>query len=73
MRASLLQNLTDATMRADAASEAFDKVMVDIPSDTPHPDGVQRIKNASRQLTKARDEMLEAHGLLDEYLTRRPI
>jgi len=69
-RASLLRNLADATMRAEVASEAFDKVMVDIPSDMPHPDGLQRIKSASRRLSKARDEMLEAHRLLDDYVSR---
>ena len=48
MRASLLQNIADVTMRAEAASEAFQKVVADIPSDVPHPDGVQRITNVSR-------------------------
>ena len=70
-RASLIQNLEDATLRADAASEAFQKVLADIPSNIPHPDGVQRIKNASQQLTKARDEMMEANRLLDDYISRK--
>jgi hypothetical protein len=67
-RASLIKNLADATSRADAASEAFDKVVGDIPSHIPHPDGVQRIKNASKKLKTARDEMLEAHRTLDDYI-----
>jgi|SRR6476660_6987562 len=69
-RASLIQNLEDTTLRADAASEAFQKVMADIPSNIPHPDGLQRIKNASQQLTKSRDEMMEAHRLLDDHIKR---
>jgi hypothetical protein len=69
-RASLTQNLADATLRADAASETFQKVMADIPSTLPHPDGVQRIKNASQQLAKARDEMTEAHKRLEDHLKR---
>jgi hypothetical protein len=68
--AGLVQNLADATMRADAASETFQKVIDEIPSDIPHPDGVQRIKNASQHLTKARDEMMEAHRTLDDYIER---
>jgi hypothetical protein len=70
-RGSLMQNLEDATFRADAASEAFQKVIADIPSNIPHPDGIQRIKNASQQLTKSRDEMMEANRLLDDYVSRR--
>jgi hypothetical protein len=57
-------------MRADTASEAFQKVMADIPSNVPHPDGVQRIKNASQKLTKSRDEMMEAHRLLVNHIKR---
>ena len=67
-RASLLQNVADATMRADVASEAFQKVVDEIPSGMPHSDGAQRIKNVSRQLSKARDEMMEAHRILDDYI-----
>jgi hypothetical protein len=67
-RASLLKNVADATMRADAASEAFQKVIEEIPSGMPHSDGAQRIKNVSRQLSKARDEMMEAHQLLDDHI-----
>ena len=69
-RASLLQNVADATMRADAASEAFQKVVADIPSEMPHPDGVQRIRNVSRELSKARDEMMEAHRVLNDQIKR---
>jgi hypothetical protein len=67
-RTSLLQNVADTTTRAEAASDNFMKVVADIPSEVPHPDGVQRITNASRQLSKARDEMMEAHRLLDDYI-----
>jgi hypothetical protein len=55
-------------MRADAASEDFQRVVEEIPSGMPHTDGVQRIKNVSRKLSKARDEMMEAHRLLDDYI-----
>ena len=67
-RISLLQNVAHATIRAEAASEAFQKVIEEIPSGMPHADGAQRIKNVSRQLSKARDEMMEAHRLLDDHI-----
>jgi hypothetical protein len=66
-RAPLFQNVADSTMRADAASEAFQKVLEEITSDIPHPDGVQHIRNVSQQRSKARDEMMEAR-LLDEEI-----
>ena len=69
-RGSLLQRVADATMRAESAIDAFEKVLADIPSEMPHPDGVQRIKNASKELSKARDEMMEAHRLLDDQIKR---
>jgi hypothetical protein len=49
-------------MQADAASEAFQKVLEDIPSGIPHPDGSQRIRNISRKLSKARDEWWKLTG-----------
>jgi len=61
----LFQNVADATMRADAASEAFQKALEE---GMPHSDGAQRIKNVSQQLSKARDEMVEANRLLDEEI-----
>lgn len=69
-RARLFQNAADATMRADVASEAFQRVIEEMPSGLPHPDGVQRIKNVSRELSKARDEMVEANRLLDDQIAR---
>jgi hypothetical protein len=67
-RASLLRNIADATRRAEAASETFQKAVEKIPSGMPHPDGVQRITRASRELAKARDEVMEAHRLLDDHV-----
>jgi hypothetical protein len=66
--ARLFHDLSEATHRADAATEAFATISSDIPSDLPHPDGTQRIRNASRELTTARDELLKAHNLLNEFL-----
>jgi hypothetical protein len=67
---ALVQALLEATERADAASEAFEVVMSDIPSGLPHPDGTQRIKNASRDLRLALADRTIAHNRLSEFLGR---
>jgi hypothetical protein len=38
-----------------------------IPSGLPHPDGVQRIKNASGKLSIARKELMKAHSRMEAY------
>ena len=68
VRRLLVQQLSDAVARADAASENFSAVMGQIPSGTPHSDGAQRIKNASREMSNARDEMMKAHHRLNEFI-----
>ena len=67
-KAALFRDLEEATKRAEAASDAFAAVTNDIPSGMPHPDGVQRIHNASRELSAARDEMIKAHNRLNDFL-----
>jgi hypothetical protein len=69
IRIILIQDLTAATARAYAASEEFNAVMADVPSALPHPDGTQRIHNASRELSAARKEMMRAHARLNDYLS----
>jgi len=68
IRSTLLQDILELTARIDQASAEFDEVMRQIPSDLPHPDGVQRIKNASAKLSTARQEL--THHRLDEHLDR---
>jgi hypothetical protein len=64
----LQQDLQAATERSKTATAAFDAITNDIPSGIPHPDGKQRIHNASRQVTIARMEMLKAHRRLSDFL-----
>jgi hypothetical protein len=71
IRKTLVQDLLDATKQANAASEAFHAIMGAIPSGLAHPDGVQRIQNASRALSKARASMMVAHVRLADFLGRR--
>jgi hypothetical protein len=70
IRTTLIQVLTEATVRANTASEAFSAVMSEIPSGIPHPDGVQRIHDVSRDLSAARKEMIRAHSRLNDFLVR---
>ena len=70
IRTILMEALTQATARSRAASEAFTAVMGDIPSALPHPDGTQRIHNVSRALSAAREEVMQAHTRLNEFLSR---
>src|SRR5260370_26577420 len=64
----LNQNFQAATERSKAATAAFDAITSDIPSGIPHPDGTQRIHNASREVTVARMELLTAHHRLNDFL-----
>lgn len=44
--------------------------MLQTPSGPPHPDGVQRITNASNELSVARKEMVRAYARLTDYVER---
>ena len=70
VRTTLLQDFFETTERAHVASDAFDAIVADVPSGLPHPDGTQRIHNASRILSVARQEMMRAHERLHDFLTR---
>src|SRR6266550_6895488 len=59
VRTTLVQELSQATERADSASEKFNAVMGEVPSGIPHPDGVQRLHNASREMSNAREELMK--------------
>lgn len=70
VRAKLGDDLVKATKRARLAFESFRAVVGDVPSGLPHPDGTQRIHNASRQLSEARLDLMKAHDRLDDFLRR---
>ena len=70
IQATLVEALAQATLRADSACTEFTAISSEIPSGISHFDGVQRIHNASRKLTEARDEMIRAHNRLDDFLFR---
>jgi hypothetical protein len=59
-----------ATERASGATVTFDAVTSEIPSGFPHPDGTQRIHNASREMSQARVGLMIAHNRLNDCLSR---
>jgi hypothetical protein len=63
-REQVLKNLQDdvtyAKQQLDGANRAFDDVIRDVPSMLPHADGIQCIKNVSRDLALSRDKLNEA-------------
>jgi hypothetical protein len=70
IRRTLLQDVLELTARTNEAAEEFRVVMGRVPSGLPHPDGAQRIKNASSKLTIARKELMKAHTRLHDYVER---
>jgi hypothetical protein len=70
IRSVLLQDVLELTARLKDATSQFDAVSGQIPSGLPHPDGVQRIKNASNKLSAARNELMKAHRRLHEHFGR---
>src|SRR5712671_3885113 len=68
LMAKLLRNLGDAKIAAEAASAEFQAITSHIPSGIPHPDGTQRIRNASLRMKSTRDQMITAHWRLSNFL-----
>jgi hypothetical protein len=70
VREALTQEVLESTAKKGEAFRKFEAAMLHVPSELPHPDGVQRIKNASNDLTVARKEMARAYARLADYLDR---
>jgi hypothetical protein len=67
-RNRLLDDTLEATALYNEARAEFEDTASRIPSGLAHPDGIQRIKNASHGLSIARKKMMKAHSRLDEFL-----
>ena len=70
VREILRQEVLETTATVNAASDEFNSLLSAIPSGVPHPDGTQRIHQASRKLSVARKEMIRAHSRLNDFLSR---
>jgi hypothetical protein len=68
IRTALVNQIVQATARVSAANQKFSDVIGHYPSGLPQPDGVQRIKSASNELTVARKEMMKAHKRLNDFI-----
>lgn len=65
--ARLLQELLEATAQSNQAAREFKFTLSNFPSGLPHPDGSQRVQNASQNLTLARKALTKAHRRLTDY------
>jgi len=70
IRNALHEELWAATERAREASEAFIAITREITGGIPYPDGVQRIRDASRDVSLTRAELRSAHKRVQDYLGR---
>ena len=70
IRLKLLQEVRQATDRANTAAEGFSLIVKDLPSKLPPPDSTDRITQASRELSTAREEVMRAHRRLNDFLSR---
>ena len=68
IRDALQAELLAAALRTLEAGEALKSLTREIPSGLPHPDGTQRILNASREVTESRYEMMKAHRRVSEFI-----
>jgi len=67
---TLVGRIAEATAKLSAANENFNEVLNRFPGGPAHPDGVQNIKNVSRALTVAREEIMTAHRQLNDFIQR---
>jgi hypothetical protein len=64
---ALYQEVVAATARVNSATADFYLTM-EAPSGLPHPDGTQRIHNASNRLTAARKDMMRAYSRFNDFV-----
>jgi hypothetical protein len=64
----LREALDAARQRSDAASQHFDEIIRDVPSGLPHPDGVERVRIASSEFIRSRQQLMEAHLKLESFI-----
>ena len=70
VRTTLIEAVLEAMALKNKASEAFEIVMGQFPSGLTSPNGSQRIKDASEQLSFARRGMMAAHNRLNDFLAQ---
>jgi len=71
--AALNHDLQVAQQRRDEASTQFSEIMKDVPSGLPHPDGTDRIHQASQKYFEAQKEAMDALMCLNKFLVDRAL
>jgi len=69
----LKADLEHAKSRYDSAKREFMRICNDIPSGLPHPDGTQRIQNARRDQTAAKEAFSAALRRFNAFILRGKI
>jgi len=64
----LTEDLEKARAQSKAASDAFNEVLKETPSGLPHPDGTQRIRNASVEKCAAYSRLMRAMARMDSFI-----
>ena len=67
MHNELKQQLKVAVEAQKEAVKRFRNVIRDVPSGLPHPDGRDRIQNASREVTKAHNSLIAVLTKLNQH------
>jgi hypothetical protein len=70
IRTMLVTSIAKTTANVSKANQEFRDAISKFPGGLPHPDGSQRIKNASNKLNLARNELMTAHKRLTDFMDR---
>ena len=54
--------------KAQAEADAFNAVLKETPSGLPHPDGTQRLRNASVEKAAAHSRLMRAMARMDSFI-----
>jgi hypothetical protein len=69
----LRRDFTTAQTRAEIAGQHFNEIIKEVPSGLPHPDGTQRIRNASAEYATARKTLMLALSRLSDFVAEGTI
>jgi hypothetical protein len=67
---TLKERVRVARAHRDLTSSAFDQVLKSVPSGIPHPDGTERVRQASQKWAHAQNALTEAVWELNEFTMR---
>lgn len=70
---ALNRESTAARLEWERATESFDALVQEVPSGLPHPDGVQRVHNASRELSLAREKFTTSTRRIGKFIVHREV